>query len=203
MLWTSQCVDRTTNMNQSNKTRFIYTISDSINSEYSCRLISNGLYFSRETKSDEKIVITERVMFSIVRTLLFLFASNLDFEGDVESIIETGKIQYTYVNSTDLKFTHSLDLECCIRFFDSLFGVNFSYVVNRPLSLVYSEYQQKWRYYDYGADVLLPSILDIVIVYRFYNLINYKLNASALFLLDKDHCDHRIPLQSKIKRITG
>lgn len=187
-------------MDQSNKTRFIYTISEFRKSSEYCQLKYNKLYFSRESKSDEKIVFTERIMHSITRTVLLFAFSNLSFEDGVEDIIERGTVVY---NTDVLTFETNCSILDFIHFLDNFFGENFSRIVNRALSKVYEEYVYEWQYCHYDGEVYLPSALDIVLVYRFYNMVNARLSKHTQFLVDCSVRDLRIALQSRIKRVTA
>jgi len=197
-------------MDQSNKTRYIYTLGDKLppNAVSWCRLRHNDFYFTRETKSDEKIVYTERILHSIVRAFLFLVCSNARLKHSLEAIVESGQVDYCFDKndyySTTLRFREDYTIADLVYALDAFFGENFAAVANRVVTTIYDEYWTKWRYWRYESTTLFaPLVLDIVSLYRFYNLVNCRLSAHTQFVIDFANRDNRVPLQSRIKRVTG
>lgn len=70
-----------------------------------CRLNSNGFYFSKQARSDEKIRFTEQDIFSIVRTVAFIYVFNVTPDYSILDIINTGIAKFYFENATT-KFDH-------------------------------------------------------------------------------------------------
>lgn len=187
---------------QSNKARFIYTISltpKTTDSVSSVRLV-NGFYFSKVTRSDEKLIYTEHDMMSIVRTVLHMHVFRLAPCESVQEIIYSGLVTFPNDGFSLTVYNPCLTIECIVNIVDSLLGEGFCSVVARPLERVYSEYKHAWRYYAFGRPVALPCAADFVRLYRFVNAPNYRLSAATQFVLFNID-DHKIPLQGRVKRL--
>lgn len=196
---------------QSNKARFIYTISlaaskatDTASEASTVRLV-NGFYFSKVTRSDEKLIYTEHDMTSILRTVLCMHVFRITPRESIQDIVYSGLV--TFADDDDgggvtplTVYEPDLSVERIVDIVDSLLGKSFCSVVARPLANVYSEYKHEWRYYAFGRPVALPSAADFVRLYRFVNAPNYRLSAATRFVVSNGD-DHKIPLQNRIKRL--
>lgn len=196
---------------QSNKARFIYTISltpktPEILSDCSTKLSSssvrlvNGFYFSKVTRSDEKLIYTEHDMTSILRTVLCMHVFRLAPCESLQEIVYSGQVTFPDDGASLTVYTPDLSVQCIVDIVDSLLGKGFCSVVARPLEKVYSEYKHGWRYYAFGRPVALPSAADFIRLYRFVNAPNYRLSAATKFVLFNGD-DHKIPLQGRVKRL--
>lgn len=183
---------------QSNNARFIYTLSLRPKRDDHVRM-SNGFYFSKVTRSDEKLIYTERDMTSIVRTVLFMHVFRLAPCESVKEAIYGGRITYPVDGDITVRQT-DLTIGCMRDIVDSVLGERFCTVVSRPLVAVYSEYKYAWRYYGFGHRVALPSAVDIVRLYRFVNLPRCELSPATRFVLSNGD-DHKVPLQGRVKRL--
>jgi hypothetical protein len=65
-----------------------------------CRLNSNGFYFSKQARSDEKIRFSEQDIFSIVRTVAFIYVFNVTPDYSILDIINTGIAKFYFKNAT-------------------------------------------------------------------------------------------------------
>lgn len=191
---------------QSNKARFIYTISltpKKTDSEAGSKLpvrLANGFYFSKVTRSDEKLIYTEHDMTSVLRTVLCMHVFRLAPCESMQEIIYSGLVTFPDDGACLTVYEPDLSIECISDIVDSLLGKGFCSVVARPLANVYSEYKHAWRYYAFGQPVALPSAVDFIRLYRFVNASNYRLSAATQFVLFNSD-DHKIPLQGRVKRL--
>lgn len=193
---------------QSNKARFIYTISltpkttESLagTTKLSSVRLVNGFYFSKVTRSDEKLIYTEHDMTSILRTVLCMHVFRLAPCESMQEIINSGLVTYPDDGVSLTVYNPGLSIECIVDIVDSLLGTGFCSVVTRPLEKVYSEYKHAWRYYAFGHPVALPNPADFIRLYRFVNAPNYRLSSATRFVLFNGD-DHKIPLQGRVKRL--
>lgn len=193
---------------QSNKARFIYTISltpkttetVSCSTKPSSVRLVNGFYFSKVTRSDEKLIYTEHDMTSILRTVLCMHVFRLAPCESVQEIIYSGRVTFPDDGASLTVYNPDLSVQSIVEIVDSLLGKGFCSVVARPLENVYSEYKHAWRYYAFGRPVALPSATDFIRLYRFVNAPNYRLSAATKFVLFNGD-DHKIPLQGRVKRL--
>lgn len=191
---------------QSNKARFIYTISltpKKTDNQAGCKppvRLVNGFYFNKVTKSDEKLIYTEHDMTSILRTVLCMHVFRLAPCESIHEIIYSGLVTFPDDGACLTVYEPDLSIERIRDIVDSLLGENFCSVVARPLADVYSEYKHAWRYYAFGQPVALPSAVDFIRLYRFVNAPNYRLSAATRFVLSNGD-DHKIPLQGRVKRL--
>lgn len=189
---------------QSNKARFIYTISltpkktdSESGSKPPVRLV-NGFYFSKVTRSDEKLIYTEHDMTSILRTVLCMHVFRIAPCESIQEIIYSGLVTFPNDGACLTVYEPDLSVELIRDIVDSLLGKGFCSVVARPLTNVYSEYKHAWRYHTFGQPVALPSAVDFIRLYRFINAPNYRLSAATRFVLFNGD-DHKIPLQGRVK----
>lgn len=191
---------------QPNKARFIYTMSliPKYNNYQTGRPMSvrltNGFFFSKVSKSDDRLIYTELDMTSILRTILFTHVFKVAPCESIQDIIYNGQVTFPDDNNFPTNCEHSLSILDIRDIVDSLLGAGFCSVVSRPLKKVYSEYKHMWRYYTFGQSKRLPSALDFVHLYRFVNAPNYKLSAATEFVLSNGN-DHKLPLQGNIKNL--
>lgn len=183
---------------QSNKARFIYTISETPKNDAHVRL-PNGFYFGKVTRSDEKLIYTEQDMTSVVRTVLFMHVFKLAPCESIRDLIYGARVTYP-VDSDITVHQPDLTIRRISDIVDSVLGERFCTVVSRPLVAVYSEYKYSWRYHTFGQRVALPSALDFVRLHRFVNAPRCELSAATRFVLC-NFDDHKIPLQGRVKRL--
>lgn len=187
---------------QSNKARFIYTISLAPfgDGERPPVRLANGFYFSKVTRSDEKLIYTEQDMTSVLRTVLCMHVFRLAPCESIREIVNGGLVTFPDDGARLTVHEPDLSIERVSDIVDSLLGEGFCSVVARPLTNVYSEYKHAWRYYEFGRPVALPSAVDFVRLYRFVNAPNCGLSASTRFVLSNGD-DHKVPLQGRVKRL--
>lgn len=169
-------------------------MSNSIQRRY-CKLNSN-YYLLKAPRSDEKIRYTESDMYSIVRTVLFMYCYEMSPNESLNEIINTGEISFDF-NQTP-NYIKTLNMSIMIQLLDSLFGNNFSYVVGRVLIKCLDEYNHSWRFYPYMSKIILPSARDFVKLARFMNITTFKYSKVTQFILNNS-MDHKVPLQNNIK----
>ncbi|ATZ81526.1 GrBNV_gp61-like protein [Drosophila innubila nudivirus] len=160
-----------------------------------CKLNSN-YYLLKAPRSDEKIRYTESDMYSIVRTVLFMYCYEMSPNESLNEIINTGEISFD-LNQTP-NYIKTMNMSIMIQLLDSLFGNNFSYVVGRVLIKCLDEYNHSWRFYPYMSKIILPSARDFVKLARFMNITTFKYSKVTQFILNNS-MDHKIPLQNNIK----
>lgn len=183
------------------------------NTDNSCKL-KNNYYFVKEPKSDDKLVITENFMNSIVRTLLFIHVFGIDIKetiddlylkdtltytinGEPSKLIETASGFFVDVNviPTILHYTF-VDV---YNLFDTLFGKGFSNVSLKPIKSVYEMYATKWIFYSYTSVPLRAfSREDILNVHKFYNIQDVALSPMEIFVIC-DKQDNKLHMQNTIK----
>lgn len=156
---------------QSNKARFTYTLSNENHEKLNipCSHLINNFCFRRETKSDEKLIIYERDVTAIVRTLLMIHVFRLEVKESLYDILYTGSVSFKNENKLML-YEDNLSIEDIILLFDNMIGENFSKVVERSLMSVYVEYCESWKYFNFGASVNFPSAADYIRIYRFFTI---------------------------------
>lgn len=225
---------------QSNKARTIYTLSNVerflkddntpvINDEYSTPriLLNNGYYFTKESRSDEKLLYTEGDIESIVRTILFIHAFRVVPRESTPEMVYSGNVTLTWPNREryfenvrDDNSDHSNDTEFCdikyedaplilynqldeisecVRVLDNLLGEGFCLVARRPLQMVHSQYMTAWRYHMLKS-IRMPSAADYIKLYRFINTVNVTYSIPTIFIL-QNTTDNKLPLQSREKRL--
>lgn len=193
-----ECSPVITYNEQSNKTRYIYTLTEYApeSGKPSCHLI-NDLYISKASRSDERVVITESSMVAMVRTLLFMYVFQTLPEESMYDIVYSGEVNHNL--NKKRRAIEDLTLSEFVRELDNFFGKNFSKVVRRPVTLVYYEYLSKIRYFNYGENVKSPSAEDYVDLYRFIKSPVSNLTPLTEFVLSFDNSDYKTPLQQRIK----
>lgn len=184
---------------QSNNTRFIYTLSEHQRQDCQVCLLHNGLYFSKESKSDEKLCFTETNVLSIARTVFFMYAFNEIPQESMYDIIYSGNLSFNFDERTRVK--EHVRFDELIYVLDSVIGDGFCKIARRPIVSLYYIYITKWRFYNYGYRVALPSANDLVDTYRFLKTPISQLSTVSAFILARSNTDYRVPLQQKIKRL--
>lgn len=192
----TECLPIVTYNDQSNKTRYAYTLSEYEPDGVHCHL-TNGLYLSRASRSDEKVILTESMMVSMTRTILFMYITQKLPEESMYDIIYSGHVTHNLLS--DNKIIENLTLFELIRELDHLFGERFSKVCRRPITLVYYEYISKLRYYNYGESIASPSARDYVDLYRFIKTPISTLTPITEFILSRNNFDYKSPLQQRVK----
>ncbi|ATY70245.1 GrBNV gp61-like protein [Tomelloso virus] len=183
---------------QSNSARFIYTLNykENQNKSNQCRLKS-GLYFSKESRSDEKIRYTETDMYSIMRTILFLYTFRVSPNESLLEIVNTGQVNYHFGSPVVV----DLDLHGLIGLYDTIFGKNFSNVTSRVLNKCFNEYATIWQYFPYENSIKCPSASDFINCAKFVNACVAEYAPCEKFITTNG-TDHKIPLQQAIKKLT-
>lgn len=186
---------------QSNSARFIYTLhyrenkNNSANNVQQCKL-RNGLYFSKESRSDEKIRYTETDMYSIIRTALFIQVFDSSPEENIVEIVNSGQVTHIKTLNTNKPIT----ISSLVDMVDSLFGTGFSFVASRVINKCYNEYVTRWRYYPYISKIKYPSAADYINLAKFVNVSVYEYGDCELFITTNS-TDHKIPMQGSKKII--
>lgn len=160
-----------------------------------CQL-TNGYYFKKEPKSDEKLYYTEKDITQIIRTILIIYVFEIKIKETINDVIFNQKI--TVLHSKN-KLTKKLSIQILINVIDTLLGAGFCSIAKRPVMNVYAQYMNIWRYYDFGQCVQLVSATDIINLYQFYNIANTKLCGATQFVIE-NNTDNE-PTQSLIKHI--
>lgn len=164
------------------------------NNTNQCRL-KNDCYFSKESRSDEKIRFTETDLSSIVRTVLFMYVFKVSPEESIVEIINTGTVTHTLGENFILNV---LTLDIVVGLVDSLFGNGFASVVKRVINKCLNEYNITWKYYPCISNIKYPSAADYINLARFVNVSNCKYGESEKFIITNS-TDNKIPLQQSIK----
>lgn len=182
---------------QSNAARLIYTLSDTkpTSDIIFCKL-KNGFYFKKEARSDEKLQFTERDMFSIIRTILFMYVFKCSPLESYSEIIYLNKLTLNEINPNDI---NDLTLSDIIILLDKLFGENFCRVINRHINIIYNEYKMYWRYSKFDTHILALSPLDIKKLNSFVNTPISSFTAATKFIAENKAIN--IHLQGKIKKL--
>jgi len=162
-----------------------------------CKLKTN-YYLSKVPRSDEKIRYTETDMYSMVRTVLFMYCYEMTPQESLNEIINTGEI--TFDMATLPKQIKLLNMTIITELLDSLFGENFSHVIGRVLIKCLDEYRNFWRFYPYIPKITFPSALDFVKMSRFMNITMFKYSQVTQFMLNNT-MDHKIPMQNNVKHL--
>lgn len=183
------------NNTQSNSARFIYTLNyiPNKNNIEQCKL-KNGLYFSKESRSDEKIRFTESDMYSLVRTVLFMHVYHVGPEESIVDIVNTGEVSY----AVDVSIVNHLTVDIIIELLDSLFGDGFARIVRRVVIKCYNEYCTIWKYYPYNPKLHFPSAADYINLAKFVNITECEYAPCELFIITNS-TDYKIPLQQMLK----
>lgn len=183
---------------QSNSARFIYTLNYIHNENNTAQcLLKNGFYFSKESRSDEKIRFTETDMYSIVRTILFMHVFNISPNEDIVEIINTGSVSHTI--GDELMVT-SMSLSDMVELLDTMLGEGFSSVSKRVINKCFNEYTICWKYYTCNASIKLPSAADYVNLSKFVNISSCTYGDCERFITTNS-TDHKVPLQQTIKML--
>lgn len=177
--------------NNSNKSRFVYTLStfnnrntkNIGNNSIVIELFEKGsnLFFSREPQSSEKFIYSEQEMYSIVRTLLFVILfETIPCENDLEifRFNEFQNVTFDFNKPVIIKPSSSADDETIDFFYfskivDEIFGENFSILVHKILiKLYFVEWNDNWRFFFISNQqpIELPSAWDYVNLIKFLNL---------------------------------
>lgn len=187
---------------QANSARFIYTISSTkptINSKTEnvpfCHL-KNGYYFTKESRSDEKMRYTETDMENIVRTILFIYVFERSTESSLLEIINSGQVEYDL--ERPITFKNYLTLSIMSEILDMLLGDGFSFIVRRVLYKCFKEYNSNWSKYPYVDHIYLPSAVDYLKLARFVNAPLSRYTMPTRFILDNTH-DFKVKLQNNVK----
>lgn len=177
---------------QANTARFIYTISASKpsmknkNNEHLpvCHL-KNGFYFTKESRSDEKVRYTETDIECVVRTVMFMHVFEVSTENSLIEIITTGQCTYDFEHA-DLMPKNELNARVVVELLDTLFGDNFATIVRRVISKCMQEYNMLWRNYPYTTNVKVPCALDYLKLARFVNMSLSCYAEPTLYILDNN-----------------
>lgn len=182
---------------QSNKARYVYTISKECPINTNSCLLYNGLFLYKRPRSDEKFTYNESIIHSIVRTIAFQLYFKCQPKNSFYEIIYTGNVVF----DVDLFIVncHQWSLAEFVCYLDSFFGKNFCNVAKRQVTRVYLEYKKSWRYFKYGCSIKMPSALDVITTYRFLNNINCSFSDTLRFVRSESNLDNKIYLQNRIK----
>lgn len=197
---------------QANTARFIYTISlkeplsidnsiepTSETNNYNQKAfakLKNGLYFTKEARSDEKVRYTETDIFAIIRTILFIYTFECEPENSLIEIINSGTVEYNL--SANFQQINRLNIQIAKDILDNLFGERFTFITRRMVIKCLNEYYKIWQYYPFIQNIHCPSAQDIVKLARFVNASMATYSSNTLFLLENS-TDNRLPLQSNTK----
>lgn len=183
---------------QSNGARLIYTISEKKPIDYDSCQLTNGYYFSKEPRSDEKLRYTETDITSIIRVVLFTYVFNV---SPYESLLDlVNNYDNDYVTIDEPKIANELSLEIASTLLDKLFGHKFSTITKHSFVKIYNEYMTTWRYYLYGKTISIPSISDYLKLARFMNIPLSRYTNATTFI-NKNFNDHKIKLQGLVKML--
>lgn len=167
--------------------------------QFGCILKGNKFWFSKEARSDEKVRFTETDMYTIIRTILFLYVFDIQPDQTMLEIVNTGIVTFPECNASsirDLTITITADLV------DSLFGENFSIITKRVIVKCFTEYEMFWRYaaFNKTAKVLEPSALDLKKLRQFVNVSSPVYSRPTQFI-NNNSMDNKIPLQNNYKTL--
>lgn len=166
--------------------------------ENSCQLRHSGFYITKEARSDEKLRYTETDIRTLVRTVIFMYVFDIQICDSLTDIVNSGAIN---IAIKDSKIITNLTLEIMTQLIDLLFGDNFSTIAKIAIAATFEEYQIHWKYFPYGASAItLPTAGDIIKLARFVNVTTPYYSPATLFITNNSN-DHKIPLQSNIKRL--
>ena len=169
-------------LQQCNNERLVYVYSKyGLRNFVKCK--TNGLYFGKVPRSDELLWYTETDMYNILMTFITLvnpckFRINYPLWSHFEHW------------ETDEDMT-PLDI---IYMLDEFFGEGFAKVVSRPLSKVYRDYIQYWRY----GQVPNVTINKLHLLQQFATTIIAYRDPMLLFVTNNS-LDFKDPLQGKVK----
>lgn len=167
---------------QSNKARFIYTLS--VDKKPNSIRLTNKLYFSKEARSDEKLRFTESEITSILRTLCFTFTFTIIPQNSVIEIINSGDVVYTPISWSKLNETTDISINEFIRICDGVLGKGFTTIAQRPFQLVYKEYHTVWRFaFSCNQTIYTPSAYDFLLLRQFININSTEYSESEKFIL--------------------
>lgn len=209
---------------QSNTERLIYVLHKNKpkQTKIFCKL-NNNLYLTKEPKSDEKLVITEKYMLSVIRVVLFMYTFNISILETINQIYKTGEITlYIYddtkkkslpiledINSiflnnkvTDLFLNkHYYNISDAINLLDNLFGYNFSLITSKPIKHVFKEYSEQWLSFPLGTRTITTiSAIDILNLFNFYTSTQINFLPFEVYLFNNLY-DNKIYLQNAIKHL--
>lgn len=158
---------------------------------------ASKFYFSKESRSDEKIRYTETDMYSIVRTILFMHAFQIAPNESIVEIINTGQVSHCEM-APNGSVVADLSVQTIVELLDSMFGAGFATVVKRVAGKCYTEYSTVWKFYPYISNIKCPSASDYINLYRFVNASTCEYSACERFITTNTS-DHKIPLQENKK----
>lgn len=176
---------------QTNDQRLIYTIK-STKSQYSIKL-KNGLYFSKESRSDEMIKYREKDLNIIFRTLIYLIVFSANTTTDLKLLLQTEKLKFEYGH-----FKVCLISEIA-KTIDKLFGKGFCMVCRKALEYAYYTYRSNWL--KNINNVKKPSVYDYLVLNRFFNNCIDKYNEQTFFILNNSK-DNSNLIQSNFKDLS-
>lgn len=185
---------------QPNSVRLIYTLLNLRPTDIPHCELSNGFYFAKVTRSDERLRFTETDMSSIVRTILFMYAFDVTPKNSMLDMINHGDV--SEITRRDIKrhTPKSLSLSTARLLLDSLFGEHFATVARRAVYRTLCEYMREWRYFGVGATIRVPSANDFIKIYRFVNIISPKYSDVTNFI-NNNIKDNKMYLQTANKRL--
>lgn len=176
---------------QTNDQRLIYTIK-STKSKYSIKL-KNGLYFSKESRSDEMIKYRENDLKIIFRTLIYLIVFSANTTTDLKLLLNTEKLTFKYGK---IKFCMISEF---VKIIDKLFGKGFCMVCRKALEQSYFIYKSNWL--KNINNVKQPSVYDYLVLNRFFNNCTDKYNEQTFFILNNSK-DNSNFIQSNFKDLS-
>lgn len=188
---------------QANSARFIYTISstrptiDPKTENVSFCHLKNGFYFTKESRSDEKVRYTETDMENIIRTVLFIYVFEFSTENSLLEIINSGEVSYN-LDDRNIEFKNPLTMSCISDILNMLFGDGFSFIVRRVIYKCFREYTTVWSKYPFVNQIRLPSALDYAKLARFVNAPLSRYTLPTRFILSNTN-DFKIKLQNNVK----
>lgn len=185
---------------QSNSARFIYTLNYLPNENNIIQSkLKTGLYFSKQSRSDEKFRYTETDLHSIVRTVLFMHVFQIAPIENAAEITNSGQVSYNITDAELILPKNILTIDIIVALLDDLFGENFSAVIKRVINKCFLEYCTVWRYYPYNDAILkLPSASDYINLRKFVNTTDCEFGKCEQFIM-ANSTDHKIPLQQMHK----
>lgn len=179
-----------------NTSTFLNTIKPSSNNFLGQCQLTNGYYFNKEPKSDEKLYYTEKDITQIIRTIILIHVFEIKIKETINDVVFNQDITILHTQSKPI---NTLNIQILIKVVDSLLGTGFCSIAKRPVMTVYAQYMNIWRYYDFGQAVALVSATDIINLYQFYNIANTKLCGATQFVIENS--TDNAPTQSLIKHI--
>lgn len=180
---------------QSNRARYNYRLSKTPPVECPV-LLKNNYFFSKESTSDDKLILNEQQLYNIIRTIGFIVLFHYFPLNSIYNIVCLGTSTFSPLNY-ELNID-SFDLYDFKTIFDKLLGDGFSSVAFRCILKFYKEYKCKLIYMKYGEQVKLPTLKNYKELYDFMNIANVTYTPTIKYLIN-NYNDFKFPLQQKIK----